>query len=246
MIYCDSPTLVQWVAPPQEDLPRPTWTKLIAQGVTLSNSIEYANWVADPVEPIVCELCWDATCARAGLARVRRLDDQLVWVPPRPKDVDEFWRDVLTEANFIREPVLIPGQTWEALREKFPRLPAAESYPRATAGDIATLWVRGMPNAVRPPEVAGVVDRLSSALASDPLDLDPAREVIRSMVGWAQRTLNEPVQGRIVRTLNCGVPVNTLYFDGPIIVEWAAFLVGRDNSFTVGEDWVFIPGESSE
>ena len=65
MIYCDSLTLERWTAPPQEDFPRPPWTKLIAHGVLLSNSVEYANWADDPVEPIVCEGCWCPACARS-------------------------------------------------------------------------------------------------------------------------------------------------------------------------------------
>ena len=57
MFCCESPTLVEWHPPPHGNQP-PLWTKLIANGVMLSNSIEYANSRASPVYPIVCESCW--------------------------------------------------------------------------------------------------------------------------------------------------------------------------------------------
>lgn len=191
MIYCEAPTLEQWVAPPQEDFPRPTWTKLVAGGVMLSNSIEYADWAVDPVEPIVCESCWDSTCARAGLARIVHLGDYLLWLPPTLRDIDEFWRDLMSEANFIRAAVLMPVTTWEALREKFPRFPAPQRYRQATRGDLAALWLGEMPETVRVKELSDLEARLQEALASDPIDLVPARKVVRSMVRWILQSPQE-------------------------------------------------------
>jgi hypothetical protein len=246
MIYCDSFSLEQGIAPPQGDLPRPTWTKLIAQGMLLSNSIEYAHWTASPVEPIVCEGCWDATCARAGLARIVNLGDDLLWLPPRLRDIDEFWRDGLSEANFIRQPVVMPHATWERLRDKFPQLPHPLTYPRAVRRDLAGLWLGAIPEAVRVDELGQLEERLRhEVLASDPLDLEPAREVVRSMIGWLSENLDEPIVGRIVGTGDCGGLVNSLYFEGPSVSEWPAFVVGRDRAFVLERDWVFLTDEGS-
>ena len=237
MIYCDSPILEQWIAPPQEDFVRPTWTKLIAQGVMLSNSLEYADWTANPVEPIVCEGCWNPSCARAGLARIVSLGDQLLWLPPRPHDIDEFWRGRLSEANFIRDSVLMPAATWERIRETYPRLPSAQSYPHANRQDLGTLWLREMPEGVRVAALGDVEHCLRAAIASDPLDLDPARELVRSIVRWIVENPKQAVAGRIVRVQNCECAINTFYFDGD---GWAAFAVGRQKCLALGPDWVYM------
>src|SRR4051794_294112 len=86
MIYCESPILERWIAPAQEDLARPTWTKLIADGILLSNSLEFVDWSANVIETLVCERCWVVGCSGAGLARIVRLADQILWLPPRLRD----------------------------------------------------------------------------------------------------------------------------------------------------------------
>src|SRR5262249_6629870 len=144
MIYCETLTLEEWIAPPQGDLPRPKWTKLIAGGFMLSNSIEYANWVADPIEPIVCEGCWNPGCSWAGLTRVVRVNDHLLWLRPSLNDIEASWREQLTETNFIRQAVLMPTTTWERLRRKFPELPASEDYPPPKRPEMAALWLGEM------------------------------------------------------------------------------------------------------
>jgi len=240
MIYCESPTLEQWLAPPQENFPRPTWTKLLAGGVMLSNSIEYATWTACPVEPIVCEACWNSGCAQAGLARIVRLGDYLLWLPPRPRDIDESWREELNEAAFIREAVLIPAPTWEELRTRFSDVPPAESYPRAVRSDLATAWIREMPEAVRVAELGGLEARLREALASDPLDLEVARDVVQRMSSWVFQQPEGAVEGQLVRSQDCRDDVNTFYFDGPPFAEWPAFVIGCEIGFALGADWVFL------
>ena len=243
MIYCESPTLEQWLAPPQENFLRPTRTKLLAGGVMLSNSIEYATWTACPAEPIVCESCWYSGCAQVGLARIVRLMDYLIWLPPRPRDVDASWRDEMNEAAFIRDAVLIPVATWDVLRARFSNMPPAESYPRAARGDIATVWTHEMPEAVRVAELGGLEPCLRNALASDPLDLVVAREVVQRLARWVLQQPAEPVEGRLVRAKEWKRGVNTVYFDGPPFEEWPAFAVGWEIGFALGADWVFLSEE---
>jgi hypothetical protein len=241
MIYCVSPTLEQGIAPPQEDFPRPTWTKLIAKGLELSNSIEYARWDETPVQPMVCPGCWDASCWRSGLARLVTLADHLLWARPTWDDIDEFWRGVLREQHFLRESVLMPRRTWNRLRSRFPRLPPFASFPSATRRDLERMWIDEMPQPVRVAEPSGLDDRWRrTVLASDPLDLGPAWEILQSLCRWLRERPGEPLVGRIVRAKAIAAPLNTFYFDGPPFLEWPAFAVGWEGSFALGQKWVFV------
>lgn len=243
MIYCDSPTLDFGPAPPQEcfpeqNNPRSAWTRLIANGVELSNSIEYTDWNTDPVLPIVCETCWQAGCIRAGIARIVRLPGQLLWTRPRCEDIDEFWRDG-ADSSFIREAVLVPQAARDELSARFPQIRAAEQYPRATRTDVARLWLGEMPEAIRVAELGQIEDLTwTTLLASDPLELEPAKDVIRELCAWLTAAPNEPVTNRISRVAENPGRVNTLYFDGPRLTEWAAFTVDGPLGFTFGPDFV--------
>ncbi len=143
----------------------------MADGVMLSNSIEFADWNARPIHPIVCESCWSAGCGPA-FAVIVRVADNLLWLPPSREEFPDLWDTVISEA------VLMPETTWESMRQRFPNMPAAESYPLATRRDFATLWLAEMPEVVRTLEIRRLESLLGTALASDPLDLEPAREVI--------------------------------------------------------------------
>src|SRR5262249_32694436 len=88
MIYCESPTLVQWQPEPLENLPRPTWTKLVAGAHELSNSIEDAIWDTNLVWPFVCGQCLLPQCAYRSVVRIARFGEHLLWLAPRARDVE--------------------------------------------------------------------------------------------------------------------------------------------------------------
>jgi hypothetical protein len=183
-----------------------------------------------------------------GLLRVIALPDQVLWVRPYLDDPrtypgydEEWWGDELEQRCYQGPAVVMPKATWNGLRARFPRLPAVERLPQATRRDLARLWLREMPEAVRVAELAGLDDHLRRmALASDPLDLEPAREVVRSLVGWLNEDPGRPINRRIVRVEEAGSAVNTFYFDGPPFWEWPAFLVGRDNSLVFDQGWALL------
>jgi hypothetical protein len=237
MIYCELPRLEQWIAPPQEDLPRPTWTKLIADGFVISNSLEYADWQARPVQPIVCESCWNAGCSQAGLANIVRLGDQLLWLPPRMRANSR-----LSDVNLIQEPVLMPVATWEKLRKTTTNVPPATTFSSAAIGDLASLWLHEIPRDASIREIENITSWLRTALASDPVDLDAARQIVASLVHWICSIPERIAEGRLLRKEDCGKAVNTFYFDG---YEWPSFLEGREHSLACGAEWIFIEGARS-
>lgn len=242
MIYCESPDLERWIAPPQEDFPRPTWTKLSANGVLLSNSLEYANWQSTPIEPIVCESCWSAGCSLAGLARIVHLKDHLLWLAPRAMDLAGPVLDRLSDDNLLSEPVMMPIATWERLRLVVATLPPYDSFPPATRGDVAALWMHQMPISSRVCDVQRIETSLRAAVASDPLDLEPARDIVSAMVRWFQQGPHDSVTGTVLRIEACAGSANTFYFDHD---EWPCFLTGIKNSFVWGTDWAYTDEFSS-
>ncbi len=85
-------------------------------------------------------------------------------------------------------------------------------------------------------EIEDINSWLRTALASDPVDPDPARQVVNSLVDWICTAPERIVEGRMAQTLACGDVVNTFYFDG---YEWPSFVVGRDHSLACGAEWAF-------
>ena len=106
---------------------------------------------------------------------------------------------------------------------------------------MAALWLHEMPESIRVPEIEDLEPRLRKALASDPLDMIPAIEVIRGLAARIVREPHAPVDGRITSTEAVQGNVNTFYFDGPPFAEWAAFVIGRDDCYVLGSGFVFVP-----
>ncbi len=232
MIYCETPTLERWTAPPFDNVPGPTWTRLIANGTELSNSLERADWLTDPVQLTVCDICGQTSCG-GTFARIVRLADQLLWLPVRSRDVDSGFHD----SSFLRKGVLMPVATWEGLRENAPRLPPASHYAKATRNDIATLWLNEIPEKGRIRELRDIHTLMRSALASDPLDLEPATLSVSCLIDWLLAAPNEPADGHLVRTETCAAAVNSFYFDG---FEWPSLLAGMEHSLVFGNEWAFV------
>jgi len=74
--YCELRKREEWIAPPDADLPRPMQTKLFAGDLILSNPIEFADWQADPVQPIVCEWRWHPRCCANIAGRLKERPEQ--------------------------------------------------------------------------------------------------------------------------------------------------------------------------
>ncbi|MAG92883.1 MAG: hypothetical protein CMJ48_03950 [Planctomycetaceae bacterium] len=241
MIYCNAPTFETWLAPPQEDFPRPTWTKLFANGQLLSNSIEYANWNADPTKLWVCEQCWSSGCSGSGLTRIVRLSSQVLWLRPRLEHIDTDWLD---ESSFIPTPLLMPRRGWDQLSNEFSEVPAFEELQRPTKIDLFTLWIEEMPDDVRtllPHDGLGI-DNLSrtlrrNTLATDPLSFSDSVSVIERIVEAANEDPASQFEGDLLPIDKTTEPITSLFFDGPLVPEWRAFTTpGHD--LVIGNQWV--------
>jgi hypothetical protein len=135
---------------------------------------------------------------------------------------------------------MFPAAVWEQLRETYPNMVSANRCPQATREDIAALWVHEMPEETRVKDPCDIEKCLRSALASGPLDLDPAREVVRTMISWFLEAPEKAVDGNLVPIQECEAAINTFYFDG---YEWSAFAIGGEKRFAFGPNWVYIDGQ---
>ena len=239
MIYCDSPTLEEWIAPSQEDFPRPKWTKLFAGDLMLSNSIEFADWHADPVQPIACELCWHPGCALTGLTRIVNVKDLLFWIRPNYEDFSAGW---VGEPNLIRDSVVIPTKAWDRLRCQCPALPSAASFPSPTREDLMNLWVDGMPKDVRTRSVEKN-EFWRTIIASDPLELSETRRAISELSTWVRSNPKTTAKGEVVQANTFAGKINSVFFEGPPFTEWIAFAIGEKVSFVFDNRWVFQSAE---
>ena len=240
MIYCDSPTLEEWVAPPQDDLPRPKWTKLLAGDLMLSNSVEFADWQADPVQPIACELCWHPGCAMAGLARIVNVKDLLVWVRPNWEDFSQSCYGWIGEQNLIRDSVVIPTKVWSDLRCQCPALPSATSFPTPRREDLINLWMSGMPKDVRVRSTGKLDEQFwQTIIAADPLELSETRRVVRELLDWVRANPKSPVEGEVIEATSFGGSLNSVFFEGPPFTEWIVFATAKKVSFVFDNRWVF-------
>ncbi len=248
MIFCDVPILKEWLAPPNPwaketgDYSRPTWTKLLAGDFLISNSIELAGWDSSPVQPIVCETCWEPGCGSYthGLAFIERVGDYLLWVPPTAADVSWTEPDRYRRSEFHQKSLLMPVKVWNDLRDRFPNLPVADFFPPPRMADLLNLWFDEMPEDVRVDSLETLTQRLQhEVIASDPLELDEARWYVAGLLAWMQTEPNAPVVGRFVRLQDSEGRLNSFFFEGPPFLEWQAFVVGQRRELVFGNQWIF-------
>jgi hypothetical protein len=116
VIVCASPEFVPW----RPDLvssgqPNPTWTKLVCDGVVLCNSLEWVDWVEDPVQVRICEACGIPGCEHGGYVRITRCGSHLLWTRPRVDTDDDWEPEELTLLNALEQAgaVLIPTAAWD-------------------------------------------------------------------------------------------------------------------------------------
>jgi hypothetical protein len=239
MILCDSPVLERWSPPPQENLTRPTWTRLLVNGRILCNSLEEVRWGVQPVELMICEACWQPGCSPGNVARVVAFDEQLVFMRPAWESIDLNGWGFIGPQHLLPEAVLMPRSVWDGLCQRFPGLPPFEAWPRAVGQDLAALWLAEMPEAVRAQDLVELARQLRLVLASDPAALETAVDTMRGLARWVAENPANPVAGRIVRMGGETGPLNTLYFDGPGFPEWQGFILGRAHAFAFGKEWWF-------
>lgn len=240
-MICKTATFERELAPPQEDFPRPVWTRVTTDGVLLTNSAEYAAWDQSPCELFVCELCWHPSCAMSNLARAARLGDWLVFYPPELSDLPDFadgWRDA---SHFLPQTLFFSPAIWRGMRTECIALPKASTFPAITRKGLVNLWLRGMPvESPTTPNRDDIPKLKEQLLVSDPLDESAAVAQIDTLLHWSDKDPNDPVDGTIVELAQFDLTVNTLHLDGKTSREWRCFTASKPLGLILMDELVFI------
>lgn len=244
LIHCDSLEFETWLAPPQEDFPRPTWTKLFVNGQMISNSIEHADWQNDPMELTVCELCWNAGCTMHGFARIVRLDSQVLWLRSRKELLPEYVQEVFDNSRLIDAPLLMSKQMWDDLADQFAMVPAFEELNPPTQLDMLWLWVETIPTAIHHCMTLSPIDLTElptllqrNCLASDPLDLPESISAIQTLIDTATK-MDEPMTSLSIDLLSSRSDETIkFYLDAKQFPEWKALTLSQ-SEFILGNSWV--------
>ncbi|QDU58091.1 hypothetical protein [Aeoliella mucimassa] len=220
-MICKTASFEQTLAPPQEDLPRPMWTRLNVDGIELTNSVEYAGWHETPSELSVCESCWSSCCAMQNLAVVARLGEWLACFPADLTALDAMRREIVSESNLFGHVLLFEPELWRSMQAECQALPAIDSFPGITRGQLLNLWLRQLPQALlNQPRPGDLRNRMESLLASDPLSESEAVQRIDKLLEWVNESPHSEVQGSVAKLGGHLSPLNTLHFDGHPSPAW--------------------------
>lgn len=210
------------------------WTKLLGDGIELSNCIERADWQAEPVFPFVCDECFSTACAAIGLAKIRRTSTQIVWLPPT--SISRSWppKEEL-ERRGIQDTYLINRSDWDSHSLQCAELPPADSFPPTNYADLYRLWLQQRPVcAIERYENSFVRHLRANCIASHPLDFAEAVAVLEEFErGWSASDL--VFGGRLEPIAADPDPdaIQTFYFDGRDTPEFMAFTANRPHRLVI-------------
>jgi len=247
MIYCENLTTKPFEF--DDDGTKYHETGLWAGESQLSNGLESVEWRTDQIEPFGMYL-W----ARRDdwyASRIVRLNEVMFWLPVLPQVNWRFVHRVPIFTDFNRV-VCFPLFAWESVR-RVCNVPPVEFFEPALRSDLATLWILSLPDLYCRPNHADLMDQLyvknlsdlrellrKQLVASEIMDLDKAQQVLAERINWLEADPHEPLQGRIVRTEDSKLTLNTLYFNTEEVAEWSAFSFDNPRSFTLGEGWLYV------
>jgi hypothetical protein len=210
----------------------PTWTRLRCDEREISDSIEWVEWLRNPVQVELCDACGHAGCASGGFVHVSRLGDFVLWTRPqlaRGPSVLEPEADVWAELR-TRGALAVRASAWNDLAAMEPELPFAQRFVRANHAAVADAWILGGSR----PSPDGIVAFLREQLiAGDTLERVDAIDLVERTLA----TLTVDSTGAFEQTLlaphTVGARIETLYFDGPAEGDWPAFAFAGEKIFIV-------------
>lgn len=245
MIDCDNAVLQQWhpdFSSSQQE--NPSWTRVTCREVVLCNTLEWVQWLENPVQVVLCEACGYDGCASGGYAHISRLGDHILWTRPQINESDDWERVQYQPAWPLRRfgAVIIAVPTWAQWRVQVSDLPSAEQMFAATGRELIDAWLLGARGEHRVASANELVPLLRGrVLASDSLDADAAVDRVADMLAELSSLGAGRVSGRIARAAEVGARPEVLYFDGPGEEDWPALaLIGSRIVPAFSREWVFI------
>jgi len=219
MISGDVPILAEWVLPIDPSTSRKVH-RLIFEGFQFSNIIEWAAWHDDLAWLWACEGCGGPECSGRGVAKIRRIEDQLVWMRTMAEDFPENWEETFS----IEKQGVIGRAAWEKIQLLGIPLPQFDFFHPLCREDLARLWLAEMPDRARVDNLTSLDVLLRGELAaSHPLDHEVARRRIQELTTWFTESPDEVVKG-CIRRIDPPEGLQTFFIDRTGYPEWAAFV----------------------
>ncbi|HMJ00744.1 MAG TPA: hypothetical protein VK488_12980 [Gaiellaceae bacterium] len=232
----------------------PDWTKLICDGVELSNAITWVEWF-DEAEPAVqvqlCEACGIPGCQSGGYVHVSRLGNHVLWTHPHIDPSDSFasYQYRPSEAVSTHGAVAFPIRQWNSWSEELAGLPPATEFARTMRRDLLSAWQSEAPLFGRwdsPDQLLSMARE--RAVAGEPSEPSDALESLDALVRWFREAPDDFVDGELVPFSAGERTGETLYFDvpdtfdRPVLREWTP-LARREGRVTplFGGELVLVP-----
>ncbi|MFN0054454.1 MAG: hypothetical protein ACKV0T_19940 [Planctomycetales bacterium] len=133
---------------------------LYFRDVCIANAVNLSDFEDDPIQVTVCETCGNVGCNSGGWIHMRRIGDDVLWIPPRrltareSKLVCELFPPEYIARDDIGIPVFGPD-LYDELRRQLPRLPH-----RATVQPIQMCEALALVQAEAPFELLGRAPRI--------------------------------------------------------------------------------------
>jgi hypothetical protein len=257
LLSCASPDLVPWTPDfSSSGQPSPSWTKLVCDGVELCNSLEWVDWLDEPVQVWLCDACGTTHCAAGGCVRITRLGSNLLWT--RPLSPPEWGSGSQFAMHHPLEQlgaVLIPTSAWNEWRSRFAQLPEVTAFPEASRADVAQAWIMDAPPIGgrrgfrdRESEAGALsveeaeIELRRTLVAAEPGSVEQAQAAMTSLREWFRERPDERVDGEINDAEAFDGDVYTWYLDVGRVEEWRA-VAERNGQLTpvFGGKWVLLP-----
>jgi len=84
MVFCSSPSFETWSPDfSSSELTNPTWTRLRLDRTELCNSLEFVDWINNPVQVQICDACGTVGCASGGYIHLSTIGEFVIWTRPQ-------------------------------------------------------------------------------------------------------------------------------------------------------------------
>ncbi len=126
-------------------------TAIVADGIELCRAFEHAEVEDNFVQLAFCEACFDPGCTPWGWVALRRLGEDVVWIPTAAASGTHRWGgDHDTQLEFLMngQGPLFDDDCWEKLRAVNKDLPPRQEIPPIDSRELALHWQQLAPGAV--------------------------------------------------------------------------------------------------
>jgi len=119
-------------------------------GECLVNAINLADFDDDPTQVLLCETCGNVGCGSVGWVHMRRIGDDVIWLPPAPRlirdpdSVRELFPPPFMESPACGIPVF-RDSLYDELRRQLSELPDKSMIPFLCAREALLLLQREAP-----------------------------------------------------------------------------------------------------